>query len=254
MYDKPFFINAPVSNNAFSFKKRPGARLYVAALKEGSINDILPGTETVFEDFEEDSNGTILRSRAGLRNFVKITRHKKPNDNNDQKESAIPVYVFDNHNHAFAFWHLEMARGLIKKGCVIVHVDQHKDSREPEFYLSPADAIEPAKVFRYTNETLNVGNFMLAALKTGLAERIVNVDSEASMTSFALPPGRDIILDVDLDFFAPELDYIGNEKKFAFIKQVAELAKLITIATSPFFIDQDLAMACLRRIAKDLNL
>jgi len=169
MYEQPFYISENVSNNAFSYQKRPGARLFVPSLLDGDLADVEAGTETVFEDFDDDG---VLRSCKGLRNFVKLTRRNKP------------AYVFDNHNHAFAFWHLERMRGALKDGATLIHMDRHKDSRKPERFLSKTEARDEDAVFRYTNIVLNVGNFIPAAVETGLVVKVVNIDSADSMENF----------------------------------------------------------------------
>lgn len=57
-----------------------------------------------------------------------------------------------------------------------------------------------------------------------------------------------IILNLDLDFFEPNLDYIDYNLKKEVIIELTKKASLITVATSPFFIDQDLAL----KVFKDL--
>jgi hypothetical protein len=46
------------------------------------------------------------------------------------------------------------------------------------------------------------------------------------------------ILNLDLDIFAPELDHIPSEKKIAIIQKLMKQVKYVTIATSPYFIEQ----------------
>ena len=58
------------------------------------------------------------------------------------------VYIFDNHYHAFYFWIKSLKKGNFTKGCKLVHVDQHKDTREPENYNVDIDNIDD--VFKYT--------------------------------------------------------------------------------------------------------
>lgn len=241
MYDQPFFITEPVSNNEFSFQERTNRRLYVPKLVQGTLNDVVPGNEVVFEDFDDDG---VLRSCKGLREFVEM---KLP----DRKADApIPAYVFDNHNHAFAFWVKEWLAGNLHGGALLVHVDQHKDTRIPPEYLSKEDARDVTKVFEYTNRVLHVGDFIPAAQHIGLVKEIIFIDSERSIDEFdpAILAGRDVILDIDLDFFQPELDYIGNERKLDLIARVMPKARVVTFATSPFFIDQFLALEWLRKI------
>ncbi len=239
MYETGFYISEETSNNAFSYKKRHNRGIYVAPLIEDFFEGVMTGNETVFEDFDEDGE---LMSCKGLQNFVKL----KGTGNKS-------VYVFDNHNHAFYFWHLEKSLGRVKDGALLIHIDQHKDSRQPVRYLAPPESHDMKKVFRYTNTILNVGNFIPAAQKTGLISKVVNVNSEESIKSFdySLLKDPNKIIDLDMDFFAPELDYIDVETKFAFAARCVSEAKIVTAATSPFFIDQDRAI---RYLAKTLKM
>ena len=51
-------------------------------------------------------------------------------------------------------------------------------------------------------------------------------------------PSENSVLNLDLDIFAPELDHIPEEKKIQVIKNLLKRVKYITIATSPYFIEQ----------------
>jgi hypothetical protein len=241
VYDRPFYIEDPVSNNAFSYEKRANKRLFVPSLVEGTFEEVKTGCEIAFEDFDDDG---VLRSCTGLLNFVRMEWRGKP------------VYVFDNHNHSFAFWHLEAISGRLKSGVTLLHMDMHRDSRSPARFLSPAESCYGDAVSRYTNTVLDVGNFVLAAVKTGLAGKVVNLDGESSMREFnpsALKTGN-IIFDLDLDIFAPEMDYIDIGLKLGTIRMAAGKSAMVTIATSPFFIEQDLALKRLRAIAEILSI
>ena len=55
-------------------------------------------------------------------------------------------------------------------------------------------------------------------------------------------------MNLDLDFFAKELDYIPFEDKKRVILHFASQAHLITVATSPFFIDQQRALDMFGRV------
>jgi len=246
MYERPFYISENVSNNSFSFEKRAEPRIFVPSLIDGALEDVRLGEAVVFEDFDDDG---VLRSCRGLRNFIKTLWRGKP------------VYVFDNHNHAFTFWHLEGMRGVPKNGATLIHMDRHKDSRKPARFLSPEEARDKAAVFEYTNSVLNVGNFIPAAVETGLVKKVVNIDSADSMENldYSLIEGghgehHDLIFDLDLDFFAPEMDYLDNALKLRLIKNISEKSAMITIATSPFFIDPGLSLQWLRKIGGILGL
>lgn len=122
--------------------------------------------------------------------------------------------------------------------------------RKPEIYLSPEDAKNMQKVFEYTNFTLNVGNYILPALETGLIKKVVQIRNEQNLFDYDFKniEKNDIILNLDLDFFEPALDYIDYESKKNVVLDIASRAKIITVATSPFFINQDLAL----RVFQDL--
>lgn len=261
-YKKDLVLTENCSNNALSFDRRMALnggktpQLHLPELKNGTLEDAVIGEKVVFEDFDDED---VLRPCKGLKCYVRTEFVIDPSYFNSDDDillnvaatSQIPVYIFDNHNHSFAFWNIEKINGVLHDGALLIHVDQHKDTRTPPSFLSAEDAGDLNKVFDYTNRVLNVGNFIPAAQHTGLVKDIVFIDSEKSIDEFDSSKmiGRDIILDIDLDFFVPELDYIGNEKKLLLIRKVLPFAKIVTFATSPFFIDQKLALDWLGRIA-----
>ncbi len=230
-------IQLPVGNNEFSFAKRMknphGVKsLTVAKLIEGDFTDLQIGDDVVFQDFTEDGN---LKTCFGLKNFVR-TQYKR-----------VPVIIFDNHNHAFFFWCEAKKNGLIQDGATLVHFDQHSDMKDPSAFLSASDLQNLEKVFEYTNTGLNVGNFMVPAVKSGLIKRVIQVLGQSQLEGLdpqdiAPTKKTNCILDIDMDFFVPGLSHID----FAFTRKkilaVAEKCSLITVATSPFFIDQKLAI------------
>jgi hypothetical protein len=61
-------------------------------------------------------------------------------------------------------------------------------------------------------------------------------------------PQKNSILNLDLDIFAPELDHIPENKKIRIIRNLLNQVKYVTIATSPFFIDQWKAIEMLQKI------
>ncbi|MFA5828902.1 MAG: UPF0489 family protein [Candidatus Gracilibacteria bacterium] len=262
MYQKPFLITKPVSNNAFNFDKRPNPQIYVPAIKEGAINDVKLGNEIVFEDFDDQEK---LNSCKGLENFIKTFVSGSSLNSEDipartkclfpPPTERAPIYIFDNHNHAFYFWLEGRKEGFLQDGATLIHVDQHKDNRIPESFLTKEDSTNLEKVFTYTNTVLNVGNFIPAAEHIGLIKEIIFVNSETSLLELAQKinsafqnPAPNMILDIDLDYFAPEFDYIDNKLKVEVLRRLVPQASLITVATSPFFIDQTLALKYLHQI------
>ncbi len=240
-YQNAFTITANVSNNAFSFEKRKNPALFVPAMREGTIDDVRLGSKIVFEDFDDSGK---LQSCCGLEDFVKTSL------------AQTPTCIFDNHNHAFYFWCEKFLQSTFSRNALLIHVDQHKDNRMPQSFLQPEDLQDLQKVFTYTNTILNVGNFIPPAQKLGLIGEIIFLDSRYALDRLARLlddeklPSDNMILDIDLDFFAPEFDYIGNDLKLEILARLMPKAKLITIATSPFFIDQNRALEFLAMLDK----
>ena len=56
------------------------------------------------------------------------------------------------------------------------------------------------------------------------------------------------VLDIDLDIFSKDMDYIPYELKISKIKELIEKSKVITIASSPFFINQEYAIKVLKEL------
>lgn len=234
MYIKDFYITNPVWNNALSFDKRENKKLYVSSLINSSNIELWD--KIVFEDYDFENK---LISAKWLRNFYKIKWKNKY------------IYLFDNHNHAFYFWYLARNEWIIWNNNILYHIDEHTDTRIPEKFISKEDARDLFKVFEYTNFCLNVGNYIIPAQKEGIISEVVQIRSENDLTNFSSNNLWDnLILNLDLDFFEPNLDYIDYDLKKKVILDIAKKAQVITVATSPFFIDQELAI----KVFKDLFL
>jgi hypothetical protein len=244
-YSKARYLNLELGNNAFDFQKRsennPSPSIRIAPLSKynswnAAKSEIKFANYPAFEVYEENQ----LISKAGLEIFLEFPNPYNP---------VCPVYVFDNHNHAFFFWHYAKLSGLFSETLTLLHFDQHKDTRIPANFLSFEESLSIDKIDTYTQEILNVGNFITPAIKTGLIKNIEIIDSTDSLKKFSqMASPSNYLLDIDLDFFSPDLDYIDNQLKIDTIKKHLSNAKVVTIATSPFFIDQNLAIKYLHKI------
>ncbi len=226
-----FYIHEPVGNNAFSFEQRKHKKIFVPPLIKGTLQDVQLGQEIAFVEVEDGREQAF----TGLKHFVYWPfKHK-------------PIFIFDNHNHAFFFWLLAYKSALLPQGLPLIHVDQHTDVWKPEqfpsFSLQPSPELQA--VFQYTNFHLNVGTFIKPALHLGLFSdlHIINTSADYNV-SFTDP----IVLDIDLDIFAPETSVLADKEKIRKIREWIEKAVVVTIASSPFFIDQSLALQCLNEI------
>jgi hypothetical protein len=231
-----FYIDAPTGNNAFSFDERSLKKIHVPSLVKGAVEDVRPGKDVVFCDIVD---GVEIRAK-GLKNFVHIER------------PGQDIFIFDNHNHAFIFWAAGIEAGVLAEGLPLVHVDQHKDMREPARWFTGSGVVE---AFDYTQKELNVGNFIPPALEAGWFSRVVQVASadDFSQTLAQAPglgtcpdPGSGQVLDIDLDIFAPIMSHIPDEVKIARLREWISRARFITMATSPFFMDQEKAAGLTR--------
>lgn len=222
-----FYIEEPVGNNTFSYDERKNKKIFVPKLIEGNLDSVKVGEKIVFSEIDFDKEINAI----GLENMVKFNYKDKD------------IYIFDNHNHSFYFWIKSLKKGMFNKGCKLVHIDQHKDMREPENYNVDINDIDD--VFRYTNYVLNVGNFIKPALHHDIFSEAVIIDSTYG---FDLYVEGEIVLDIDLDIFSKDMEYISYDLRVNKIKEYIDRAKVITIASSPFFIEQDYAIKVLKEL------
>lgn len=230
-YAQPFWIEGPSGNNALSYERRGSApKLWVPSLMDGAITDVTPGCNVVFEDVDEHG---VVQSCTGLEHLIRTMW------------AGVPAVIVDNHNHAFYFWFEARQRGLLAPAATLIHVDQHRDTRVPD---RPFAGTTMGEAFDYTNFQLNVGNYVVPAQQTGLVGESQFVTGEAGLRDLSLVSRANKILNIDLDFFALEMSYVDFELARRFIGAHLPTASLITVATSPFFIDQARAIAVLRQL------
>ena len=205
----------------------------------GGFDDVKNGTRTAFREF--NSKGKVVEY-SGLETFVSTSWN------------SIPMAIFDNHNFAFAFWCEAFASGVFSKGATLVHIDMHSDlwPNANDFDLSRSGDTE--YVENFTHAKTSVGNYIEPAMRAGMFSRFVRIEGEGDlnreleMVQNAFYDDSDLIVNLDLDFFAPDLADISFELKRRTIREFAYRSKYITIATSPCFIDQEQALFVLNRI------
>lgn len=236
-YSKKELLTGNKGNNALSYEERKALlgkepSLVIPSRRTGSIEDISLGTETAFEEVVEGK----LYSKPGLAEFIEFI-------NPINNKHAI---IFDNHNHALFFWAEAIEKGYVQKGATLIHIDQHKDMREPASYLEAEPFPDLQRIYDYSNQVLNVGNFIKPAMKLGIVGDAYFLDNEPSF--FKEYPTANTIVDIDLDLFAQEMDHMDFESILPSIRRIVTHADFLTVATSPFFIDQKRAIEWLHRI------
>lgn len=230
MFDKPFYITEELWNNKLSFKKRgESPKLYVPSLIDATFDDIKLWNEVVFEDFwMTDDN---LHSCKWLQNYYRIKWQWKE------------IILVDNHNTVLYFWYEARQRWLIWNDNELIHIDEHSDLWECEWKLSKENSKDLEKVFYFTNYVCNVWNYIKPALEEWIIKNCHQIRSEYSLNEHKNHQiNWNIILNIDLDFWSPWLDFIDYELKKEITIAYAKKAKVITVCTSPFFIDQERAL------------
>jgi UPF0489 domain len=235
-YKNKQLLTQQLGNNAFAWERRHleysrDPILHIPALIDGSIDDVRVGSDIVFEEIEDG----YLRSCVGLENFVQLS------------ESIV---IFDNHNHALFFWIEAVKQWKIKLGFELIHIDEHSDLWSNENKLDLEKAITDEQyAWEFTNLSCNVGNYILPAIDSGLIGNMIRIENEYQIDEYMdYIPSENSILNLDLDIFAPELDHIPEEKKIKIIQNLLPKVKYVTIATSPYFIEQWRAIDYLHRI------
>jgi hypothetical protein len=198
-------------------------------LIEGVPADVRPGKIVVFSEIQDGKEVNC----CGLESFIHYSYRDKH------------VFFFDNHNHAFFFWLYSLKNKYFSKGLPLVHVDQHKDMRRPAELLPVSQAEDTDKIFSYTQNILNVGDFIVPALELGIFSNVIDVSSSAGFEK-DLPD--ELVLDIDMDIFSQDMDYIGKDIKMKYLKEAVERAAVITVATSPYFIDQSKAVELIQEL------
>ena len=241
-------ISKPVGNNAFSYERRQEKSICIPAIIEGDLKTLSESNQYSFIELDDKEKEIKCK---GVVNFIRDEH----------------IFLFDNHNHSYYFLKIFMEENNIET-INFVHVDQHKDMRKPEVDLAQyVSIINIEKEFRelgisdeeydilkaqpkfskiapwflYTQNVLNVGNFINPLLDEGIVDHLYLIDSEYSMDALKIDSLGDYVLDLDLDFFSKDMSYINDCKKLKFVQSLIDNAKAIFVATSPFFIEFDAA-------------
>lgn len=249
-YKNPKFLEKPVWNNAFSFEKRKNKKLYIPSIIDLDIKhidevELQDDIEKIaFEDFDFDDN---LSTNYGLKNFYRI------------KIKSKEIILFDNHNHAFYFWCEAKKRWTIWKNNLLFHMDEHADTRDNNKIISKEDCDDLEKVYTFTNEVLNVGDYIVPALQCWLIWEVIQIRNTKNLEDYIEnyyknnhKKNNSIILNLDLDFFQPDLDFIDYDLKKKVFLDAFEKSDFITVCTSPFFIDQKLAIKVFKDLIKSI--
>ncbi len=154
------------------------------------------------------------------------------------------TFIFDNHHHALFFWYQHLLLNPQK----LIHVDQHSDRADNPypFDLNWLKTDCSSQVFDFVQEKTHVGNFITPVLNLGLFTEYVEIRTEQTFMQYSFDD-LPYVLDIDLDFRAPEMG-ITFSKTLSKLQKLIDGASLVTIATSPYFLDQKIAFALLSQL------
>ena len=236
MYKIWTYITDPIWNNEFHYNERIAlwskGEIFIPNLIQGNLDNLEEGSEIVFEEIE---NGK-LRSCTGLKHFIQTT----------YKE--IPTYIFDNHNHALFFRYRYTKQFEDTKPFVVIHIDQHADTKENKNSFNVAHA-SPQEVLSFTNYGCNVGNFLTSAKDAWIIEQVIQIRSQHALHNMKTLDFHtyNYILDIDVDFWEWKLEQ-EMQSDCETIQKMVDNVCLITIATSPYFFDQKQAIKIIKKI------
>ena len=241
MYKTWFTIEKPVGNNEFSYKERidlwSAGKIFVPSLIQWSIADLEEGSEICFEEIVDNK----LISCTWLKHFIKTSLFGKEGEG----DSGIPTYIFDNHNHALFFRYQHTKQFESAKPFVVLHIDQHSDIKENENRIG-----EHENIVAFVNEKTNVGNFITAGLKNNIIDEVIQIRSNYALQqlwAWSFKLWANYILDIDMDFREQKTDK-EIESDFTIIRKLLDNVCLITIATSPYFMNQKKAIEIIKRL------
>jgi len=236
------YLTKPVGNNSLSYDKRKelwsNLKLFIPQLldlwnistKEELIKildiHLKIGNKIVFEEVEK----WRLLSKFWLDKYLTF------------KFKSTHYAIFDNHNVALYFIWLSFFQ--TKQKLDLIHIDQHSDMWKPDFIPAKISTLE--ELVNYTFEGINVGSYLIPTQQLGFVNNIFQVRTEYK----ALQLNKDFaswkILNIDLDFWSENM--ATTEKSLNHIKKLLPYSKLVLLATSPYFMDQHMALNLIRKL------
>lgn len=247
-YTKPFQITKNIGNNVFCFNKSKKSEIHIPNLIKTNISDFQNNMLDYIKTwdntaFREEKNWEIIEYK-GLQNFIEINWDKENLNQN--------IYIFDNHNHALYFRYKEYFKWNISKWISLIHIDQHTDMNENKFTIASKikQSVTIEDIFQFTNYNCNVWNFIKPGVEEWLIWNIIQINTEYSLLKNTVIARNEAIqvLDIDLDFRAPEMSIQKYQETIEITKNLIKNSRVVTIATSPYFLNQNLAI----KIIKDL--
>lgn len=132
----------------------------------------------------------------------------------------------------------------------LIHIDQHSDLNTPRAPIDISRRYDLDYLWRYTNFECQISSFIkpFAKLYPQLDFAWIKSELQLLESQVSSLKSRVFILDIDLDFRAPEMSIVNFDKTITLTRQLIAQADLVTIASSPLFIDQQYALDILHKL------
>lgn len=153
----------------------------------------------------------------------------------------------DNHNHAL---YGRIKHAPTHQNIEIAHIDAHADMGENSNKINQQVRKDEAALREFINMKCTIANFIPPFLEAYPAH-CAQIRTEYALLEYTIPSSSFFILDIDIDFWALDEQVPAQQRKK--LKSLIQYADLITIATSPLFIDQTKALQLVNQIMKDNN-
>lgn len=236
-------------NNAFAYHERQQQNAEVAPRLRcpscrhiSSVDEIKKWTRPTFAEVDTSWNVVTYTWLHHIYQFAL-----------PHKTQKIPVYVFDNHNYAMYYW-IKHILTTTQKPVPVIHLDQHSDlgktaSPYPSYTTQQARTPEyDHQLATYVTTHCNVGNFIHPALEAWYISSCIWIKNQYMVEELSTQQAeKSYILDIDLDFWAPAMG-TSFDATLPIVRTLMHHASCITIATSPYFLDQDFAIWLIQKL------
>lgn len=252
-----FWLKENVWNNSFAYFE--WKKIWIPWVKIWSIENLELWNEVVFADLEDwkYKESVWLKDHLWIINSAYQNKILDKLERYESNNNHPPIFICDNHNYALEAW-----KYFKNEKPLLIHIDQHRDEAFPLnikksslVWKTSLNYLIQTRVCDYINwakdnNWIQKSHISLCESKDfnnlSISDLIQNKFSPPFEKGVKNKKDNNFILNIDLDIFAPEQTIISYDQIWSLIFGLAKNACLITIATSPLFIDQKKAIELVR--------